>query len=326
MKVATHPGSFHADDVFAVATLRLAFGDDFEVIRTRDPEELERADMRVDVGMRYDPESGDFDHHQAGRAGARDNGILYASFGLVWREYGPRICQGWRELAERVDRTLVQGIDALDNGQTIARPLLEDGAREMNMAGLIGGFNPAWDDDETSEDEAFASAVEFARGILEREIASARAVLRAEKAVRQALRERDDERLLFLDRSMPWQRVIAEEAPEVLFVICPKAGDWCAQAVPRHQGEFDSKISFPKRWGGMRDEELQQASGVADAVFCHPAHFFACARSREGVLELVRKAIAEAERRKRRRRPARKRGDGHGRGRRSGRSRAKATA
>jgi len=35
MLVATHPGNFHADDVFAVATLGLALGE-LDVVRTRD--------------------------------------------------------------------------------------------------------------------------------------------------------------------------------------------------------------------------------------------------------------------------------------------------
>jgi len=90
MKVATHPGNFHADDVFAVAVLELVHGS-LEVVRTRDADAQAAADVRVDVGGRHDPASGDFDHHQKGGAGERENGIRYASFGLVWREYGERL-------------------------------------------------------------------------------------------------------------------------------------------------------------------------------------------------------------------------------------------
>ena len=80
MLVATHPGSFHADDAFAVATLGLAHGG-IEVVRTRDAAEMADADVRVDVGERSDPGTGDFDHHQKGGAGARPNDVRYASFG-----------------------------------------------------------------------------------------------------------------------------------------------------------------------------------------------------------------------------------------------------
>jgi len=67
MLIATHPGGFHADDVFAVATLGLvATGAPVEVVRTRDRDEQQSADVRVDVGGRSDPATGDFDHHQRG--------------------------------------------------------------------------------------------------------------------------------------------------------------------------------------------------------------------------------------------------------------------
>ena len=72
--VATHPGNFHADDVFAVAVLGLVQGP-LEIVRTRDESVLAAADFRVDIGSRSDPATGDFDHHQRGGAGERANGI-----------------------------------------------------------------------------------------------------------------------------------------------------------------------------------------------------------------------------------------------------------
>jgi len=95
MKVATHPGNFHADDVFAVAVLQLVHGE-LEIVRTRDPELQAAADVRIDVGGRHDPATGDFDHHQNGGAGERANGIRYASFGLVWREHGEALAGSGR--------------------------------------------------------------------------------------------------------------------------------------------------------------------------------------------------------------------------------------
>ena len=74
MRVATHPGTFHADDVFAIAALRLAHVQ-VEIVRTRDEEAQAAADVRVDVGGRSDPATGDYDHHQRGGAGERANGI-----------------------------------------------------------------------------------------------------------------------------------------------------------------------------------------------------------------------------------------------------------
>ena len=65
IKIATHSGGFHTDDVFAVATLQLVHRvENVEIIRTRDEEELAKADIVVDVGGIYDVSSKRFDHHQ----------------------------------------------------------------------------------------------------------------------------------------------------------------------------------------------------------------------------------------------------------------------
>ena len=58
------------------------------------------------MGGRSDPATGDFDHHQKGGAGERENGIRYASFGLVWREHGEALAGG-AEAAAAIDERLV---------------------------------------------------------------------------------------------------------------------------------------------------------------------------------------------------------------------------
>src|SRR5204863_7099063 len=144
MRVATHPGDFHADDVFAIAVLHLVAGGDISVVRTRDPDALAAADARVDVGGRDDPSTGDYDHHQRGGAGERPNGVRYASFGLVWREHGPALA-GNPEAADGVDEFLIQGVDANDTGQTITQSLVGD-LRPLSVSGVVAGLNALWDE------------------------------------------------------------------------------------------------------------------------------------------------------------------------------------
>ena len=179
MLIATHDGSFHADEVFAIAALGL-LGDPIEIVRTRDRDTLARAELRVDVGFRDDPSSGDFDHHQRDFAAARDNGVRYAAFGLVWRAFGERLCHGDRDVADAVDETLVQPVDANDTGQQLTRPVI-DGVRPMTVNGIIGGFNARWDEtlSPDQERERFDAAVALARDILSREIAAAASGRRA---------------------------------------------------------------------------------------------------------------------------------------------------
>src|SRR5690348_5495713 len=144
MRAATHSGGFHADDVFALAVLRIA-RPGLEIVRTRDKTVMAECDFRVDVGGKDDAESGDFDHHQRGGAGERDNGIRYAAFGLVWRHFGPQLT-GSQEVSDAFDQMIVAGVDANDTGQEIIQTLHGD-VRPMAISGVIAGFNPSWDEE-----------------------------------------------------------------------------------------------------------------------------------------------------------------------------------
>ena len=291
MQVATHPGNFHADDVFAIAVLQLVHGE-LDVVRTRDAEAQAAADLRVDVGGRHDPATGDFDHHQKGGAGERENGIRYASFGLVWREHGEALA-GSAEAAAAIDERLVCGVDANDVGQTLVEPLFGD-ITPMSVSGVIGALNPSWDEALTpaEEDERFARAVALARGMLEREIAGAAAFDRARGLVASAIRRAEDPRVIELESNMPWREAVVTSAPEALYVVYPKADGWGSQAVPREVGSFENRLSFPADWRGRSGADLVAATGVEDAIFCHAAGFYASAGSREGIGALVAASIA----------------------------------
>jgi len=293
MRVATHSGSFHADEVFALAVLRAVHGpENVEIVRTRDRDEHAAADLRVDVGHASDPAAGNFDHHQRGGAGERPNGIRYASFGLVWRAFGVQACGGDEAAAALVEESLVQGIDANDTGQTIATPTIE-GVATMSVSGVIGGFNPTWEepDDEATTDARFHEALAVADGILAREIKGAGATARAQRIVAERVAASADPRIVELDRGLPWHRAVHAHAPEALFVVVPKSSGWGVQAVPAVPGQFANRKDLPEAWAGLEHEALQEVTGVDDAVFCHAARFLAVARSREGAMALARAAV-----------------------------------
>jgi uncharacterized UPF0160 family protein len=294
MLVATHNGSFHADEVFAVAAIGL-LGEPVEVVRTRDRDALAQADLRVDVGFCEDPSTGDFDHHQREFDAARENGVRYASFGLVWREFGAQICDGDQGVADAVDETLVQSVDANDTGQQLVRPVIER-VRPMTVTGVIGGFNAHWDESLTPESERgrFDSAVAFARDILAREVASAVSARRAQRIVREAIAATSDPRVVELPVNAPWKQVLVPEAADALFVIYPKRQGFGLEAVPRDLGSFDNRRDLPAAWAGLEGADLVAATGVHDAIFCHAKRFLVVARSQAGIQRLAELALADS--------------------------------
>ena len=263
--IVTHGGKFHADDVFSVAALSHLFPD-AQVIRTRDAQLIAAADIVVDVGQEYDAATGRFDHHQRDGAGARDNGIPYSSFGLVWRHFGLKICQGNPELVKLLDTDLVSVIDAIDCGY-VKDGVTADDDHGVSLSQTIGLFNPTWQEADNFDD-CFKQAVEFATHILMRFMATAQAQLDAYQQVVHAIHHADDARVIVLEQYLPWKQAVHEHGDSALYVVYPSPSlQWMIQAVPVTPDSFANKQSLPGTWAGLSDGELQQVTGSVMRAF-----------------------------------------------------------
>jgi len=284
-KVATHSGSFHADDVFAMAILRLCF-DDVKVIRTRDPDEFNAADMRVDVGMKYDPKTHDYDHHQPEGAGERYD-VPYAAAGLVWKHFGRDLTEN-DDAFEYVEQKIIMPIDAADNGVSTFEVT---SIAPFTIQDAIKVLNPGWTDTR-GVDTLFDEAVGIATMILKKTIERANGLVKADKLVREAIKNSPKDYVI-LETFCPWKKRVIEES-EAKFAIYPSMeGNWNVQGVPLAEEKFEVRASLPEEWAGLTGEELAKVSGVDDAVFCHRKRFIAAARSKKGALEMVKKALRQ---------------------------------
>ncbi len=282
--IATHNGNFHADDVFSIAALKLIFPS-FNLVRTRDYDVMDKADLVIDVGGIYDAEKGRFDHHQKGGAGARENEIPYSSFGLVWQKYGVEICQGNEKVAAALDRGLVSTIDAIDCG------FVEGVYDGITLSQTIGMFNPTWEEDRDFDD-CFDEAVTYASHILNRFIASANGGISAKEIVAEAIEKAEDPRIIVLEKYTPWKRTVHKLAEDALFVIYPsQTGEWRIQTVPVELGSFENRKPLPQPWAGLSDKELQDETGIDDAMFCHNGLFIAGAKSFESTMKMASMAV-----------------------------------
>ena len=291
-KIITHSGGFHADDVFACAALSILLRDKVKIIRTRDPKIIGSGDYVVDVGGVYDPARNRFDHHQKGGAGMRKNGIQYASIGLVWKEHGARI-SGSLNIANDIDRILIQSIDAPDNGQEIFR-LTADDTFQYQMADLISSFAPTWNE-KSDNTSAFLKAVSFARNILLNEIKRVKASYDARAIINKAHAGEADKRLVVVEEPVGRFEInlAGVELPELLFGIFrgDKDDSWKVAGMRKSMATFEYRKKFPPSWGGLSGPDLSKVTGVPDALFCHRDLFLTAAKSKEGAMRLANLAL-----------------------------------
>ena len=91
IKLVTHDGVFHADDVSAYAILNVLYPNN-ELIRTRKYNEFNKSIKSIifDVGLIYDPEKNKFDHHQRGFNLQFEGSSVtpMSSVGLIYKHFG----------------------------------------------------------------------------------------------------------------------------------------------------------------------------------------------------------------------------------------------
>jgi len=314
--IATHNGSFHADDVFGVGILMGVFPS-HTLVRTRNHERIEAADFAVDVGGIWDTETGRFDHHQRGFNGARPTrvvdgqevaGVGYASAGLVWSAYGSAYvtalaagrgveldAQDVAEVVRSIDLSLVQYLDIVDTGQGDVAPGI------FGLSALVAQLNTNWMEEQGLDGDAkaqlqedgFRDAIGITRRFLDRAIVKKISQIRSRDIVRHAPKLLGGKVLHLQQGGMPWTGVVVDEMPEVLFVIYPDSdgSQYQIKTVPVEPGSFDTRRDLPKSWAGLRDAELAAATGVPDSVFCHLNLFIGGARSLEGAVRLAELAL-----------------------------------
>lgn len=295
--IATHNGPFHADDVLAVAALRI-LNPGAKVIRTRNPELMATADIRVDVGGVYDPDNMTLDHH------FKDSpvgplGVRLSSAGMVWLHFGEQIVQALgvslenaKAVTDEVYKSLVAAVDAGDNGQS--EPFAAPGVENFTLAHAVGCFSPSWDEDQApaSFDTAFEAAVKMVDQILRGQVRMAYGLTKARNIVLDACA--GDPEVVVFDRFVPWAETLVDATTQTKFVVYPSPGDtWMVQCVPPVVGSFDKRLPLPSHWAGARDAAFEEITGVSGAVFCHPGAFICGARTKDGALALAAQALGK---------------------------------
>jgi uncharacterized UPF0160 family protein len=109
-------------------------------------------------------------------------------------------------------------------------------------------------------------------------------VLKAKKNILKT----DSIKALILPKPMPWKDFLKEEN-DLDFVVFERDDDkWMAQGVPPNKNTM--KLKFVKKsWLGLRDEELSEKAQVKDLIFYHKTGYILVGKTKESVLEALKK-------------------------------------
>ncbi len=298
--LVTHSGGFHADELLSSVILTRLFPQ-AQLVRSRDRDMISPGEGKIiyDVGGAYDAEARIFDHHQ--RPGPlREDEQPYSSFGLIWAQYGRDYLAALNVPAEdrevihaKFDHNFVLPIDLLDNGAmepSVAGPLAV-----MTLPALLGSLKPVFDDPSpTADDDAFMAALPVARVFVEAQIRNMAAKARSFGIALEAVEKAGASKILELPMGMPYRSALDKaEADHILFVVIPRGKDWTLNGIKLSGDTFEQRADLPAAWAGLSGRDLEQASGVPGAKFCHNARFIAVADSRDAILKMADLAVKE---------------------------------
>ncbi|MGD2168742.1 MAG: MYG1 family protein [Chlamydiota bacterium] len=280
----THDGSFHADEVTACSLLLLVdLIDRDKIHRTRDPKILAKCEYVCDVGGVYDPQIKRFDHHQVDYQGSLSSAGMILNY-LKEKEF---VSQSFYNF---LNHSLIKGVDAHDNGVEMC----QDGV--TSFSDVVSNFLPIdYNSNAKERFYAFLEAAEFVFSHLKR----LRNRFLYTKECKDKVKEAMAKNKLYLefDDPLPWIDNFFDlkgEGHPALYVIMPTGEHWKLRGIPpSSKDRMKVRLPLPKKWAGLRDHELQQASGIEGAIFCHKGQFISIWENKKDAFAAMHKIFKE---------------------------------
>jgi len=247
LNIATHNKIFHADEVTAIALLKIFTEDEIIVHRVdHDTEDFSEYDMVIDISKQFDGEKY-FDHHQ--NKGGK------SSAGLIW-EY-----LGFEENYPKISK-LIKLVDDNDVGIQKAKP--------FEYSSLIKCFN----DNKIhspAQDIQFGKAVDFAITILDSMASMAESLHAAKDIVRDSFSFDNNKKILELSSFTPhWTSYInGQVMPNIHAVV------W------EDEEEKNWKVKIPAKRMGSFDLHGKALTDDESMKFVHSSGHFAIAKDEE---------------------------------------------
>ncbi|XP_057217562.1 UPF0160 protein MYG1, mitochondrial isoform X2 [Triplophysa rosa] len=324
VRIGTHNGTFHCDEVLACFLLRqLPEYKDAEIVRSRDSSFLAECDVVVDVGGEYNPSVQRYDHHQ--RSFVESFNSLcsekpwvtkLSSAGLIYLHFGRRVLAELTQLKQE-DRQLealydkmyenfVEEVDAVDNGISQC-----DGEARYSitttLSARVGHLNPHWNSKNQDTEEGFHKAIALVGAEFQDRLSYfMNAWVPARDIVQQAVQSRyqvDPSGVIVLlaQGGCPWKEHLFALEKEmkldvpIKFLLYPdQNGHWRVQCVPAGPNTFQNRLSLLEEWQGVRDDALSELSGIPNCIFVHASGFIGGNKTQNGALEMAKRTLQMA--------------------------------
>ena len=279
--IAVHSGEFHADDVVSAVLLAMFAGvEDPTIIRTRDAAELEKADIRADVG------EGLFDHH--GPRAVKGVAACTRIFQLL-RNSG---CFG--KLSKYTIEELKKLVAAVASVDTATPDMSAHW-----LTGLVQNHNRWGLVTHANMDDLFRTTCGTVYDELEAMVTVWEAAAKAESAaLTDIAAAKGGEVVVFTPAARPanCKELIYKHAPQCVYFVSPESeNDWrvlCAADPTRQFADadelrFNSRRLIPEKFRSLRDGELDAATGLTGSIFCHQGGFIAGFKTRDAAVRFA---------------------------------------
>jgi uncharacterized UPF0160 family protein len=195
------------------------------------------------------------------------------------------------ELYNFLNKSFIKGVDAHDTGNI----KLVEGLCSFSQ--VIEIFVPLGDDvNDAVLDKNFYEVLDFTLVFLKRLIKRFNYFQEAKEIVKDHMKKKD--KFLVFEKAVSWVESFFELGGKdhpALFIIMPANKQWKLRAIPpSYEDRMNVKMPMPKSWAGLMGEELQKASGISGAVFCHKGRFISIWETKEDALKALN-SIFKAE-------------------------------
>ena len=264
IKLFTHDGDFHSDEIFSFVLLSHFKNINEPIIRTRDQAILAEACKNknhyvIDVGSIYDPEYLNFDHHQASFNLTNEHyeDTPYSSCGLIWKYLKENTFLNLNSFIINKIDDFVSRIDMLDNG-----------IKNYYQLSIISACNYYPDDEQTKFNKALDIAKCYFNCLLKKwELQQQR------YEIEKLALENAKDQIIFSEQKISVTPYL-NASDNLLLVSKRNDNEWCIITLNSgYDLDFSRRCSAPESWGGLSGKELNEKSGFDNMVFCHKKLF-----------------------------------------------------